>query len=1072
MKAPKVTWMLSLFVVLSSSAMAQLSQADKLAATGDSLRQAGWYQSSTIYLQKAASLYQQQARWNGYVRCLTLLSANHVDSEEYDRAHQYAQEAVAEGQRKLFSEKNEVTQAYLAMSVVFMHREQYDSAWVYYHLAVQTTNDEASLARSYYTLGQIHDGLHHKDSAMVYYHKAVVSLRDSVHIYPLLLADTYFRMGTYYNDRSVYDTAISYYQKSRDVLQNTQHKLHPMMVQIYTNMAVCFNAKSDLDQSLAYFLKALEVQQHFFGDNNATARCYRRVGLAYFYQRAFSKAHDYFRRAVDLLEHTDDRAYLATAYMSLGTNAIRSENFQLGKSALQKAFNIWYASANRDSTLLGQILNNTAIGYEEAGNLDSAMIYYQKALTVAEQTSQKNPASISIYHHNIGNLYLMKNQLDRALYHAQQALSLRERVHSRKNARLASSWSLLGEIYAKQGNQDQALRSFQQALVSNVLNFEDTTVLSYPSAQSGWLDAYELLETLYYQANTLITYKPSASEPVTALTALQLSDTIIDQLQRSYQTQDDKITLKKKARKIYQLAVRASVLCFRQNDDSVYLHQAFYFSEKSKASVLTHALAEVSAQHQAGIPDSLLAQERTLSIDRAYYTSQIQTEKSNPKVDSSALHHYQDKLFTISLQYDALIQQLETQHPKYYRLKYYNPIITVPQLQQQLAQNTTLVSSFLSDSTIYQFVVTSDILRVVIQPYDSTLLKNITQLRSTLTPEAITELSQDTYRTYTKSASFLYQILLDAALSSKTVTEPNHPARLIIIADDILGYVPFDVLLTQPVATQTPDYRSLPYLLNDYDVSYGYSATWLFQPSVKNAAEAPRELVAFASSPTESSTNQLVWNQTEVDKVSYHVTTQSYTGLQAQEYRFKTEAEQYRFIHLAMHGYADEEDPLESRIVFSSAEDDYEDNILYAHELYDMQLSADLAVLSACQTGDGALAEGEGILSLARAFAYAGCASVVMSHWAADDQSTATLMDYFYQHLAEGKSKDQALSEAKRTFLSQTHAAFTHPYYWANFMLIGNADPIKANNARQTIYLILIGMGLVVAVIAATRIKV
>ena len=105
MKAPKVTWMLSLFVVLSSSAMAQLSQADKLAATGDSLRQAGWYQSSTIYLQKAASLYQQQARWNGYVRCLTLLSANHVDSEEYDRAHQYAQEAVAEGQRRLFFRK-------------------------------------------------------------------------------------------------------------------------------------------------------------------------------------------------------------------------------------------------------------------------------------------------------------------------------------------------------------------------------------------------------------------------------------------------------------------------------------------------------------------------------------------------------------------------------------------------------------------------------------------------------------------------------------------------------------------------------------------------------------------------------------------------------------------------------------------------------------------------------------------------------------------------------------------------------------------------------------------------------
>ena len=1058
-----------------------LPDANRWMTTGDSLRQVGWYDSSTWYVERAAGVYRRLTRWQEYVHSLTIIATNYTDSGELARAQWYAEEALTYGRQHLAPGNLEMSRAYLARSNILIYQKQYDSARQYYQLAVADQESAQAyppsyIAQSYRTAGRILSGLHEMDSARWYYHRALKLLNVSASTAPPVVAELYLQLGASYGDEYQYDSAAYYYKKSFTLLRETQQASHPLMMNVYANLAVDFYARSDFDQSLSYFLKALTIQKRFFGDNTRTADCYRNVGTLYIKKRAFSKAHGYLSQAVKLLEHSDNQLSLASAYQALGTNANYNKDFLLGRASLRKALDAWQTFNQQDSALLYRILNDIGLGYEKAGNTDSAAIYFRRTLATAQQVKQKNNVSIAIYHYNVGGTYADDGQFDEASSHIKQALSLRQSMFGNKHAEVASSWTALGEIYHQQGNKNQALRSFQRALAANVIDFDDTLFTHNPTASAKYLDAYELLDALYYKASVLLADQATAAEALLALNTLCLSDSVIDQLQPTYQTQDDQITLKERAKETYQLAVDASLRLFRQWNDQAYARQAFYFSEKSKASVLTQALTELSAQHQAGIPDHLLAQERALEIDRAYYSSRIQTELTRSATDSFQLSYYQTHLFDINRQYDSLIRLLEVQHPKYYTLKYRNPVIAVPQLQGQLSENTRLVSSFLSDSLLYQFVVTRDTLLVVEQAYDSTLAQTIASLRSTLTPEAITQLSQETYRTYTQSAAWLYQVLLGAVLSSVPVDKPSpNPLQLIIIADGALGYVPYDILLTQPVAPEVPDYRHLSYLLNDYDVSYGYSATWLFQPLEKQASQAPQKLIAFASAsssdelPDESSA--LVWNRNEVDKVSNHVATQLYTGPQAQEQRFKQEANQYQFIHLAMHGYADSEDPLASKLVFSSREDTihHEDNILYAHELYDMQLSADLAVLSACQTGSGVLAEGEGILSLARAFAYAGCASVVMSHWAADDESTATLMDYFYQYLAEGKPKDQALSQAKRRFLTEAPAALTHPYYWGNFMLVGEAIPITFPHRDRIAYLIAGGILLTIVAVAIGR---
>ena len=126
-------------------------------------------------------------------------------------------------------------------------------------------------------------------------------------------------------------------------------------------------------------------------------------------------------------------------------------------------------------------------------------------------------------------------------------------------------------------------------------------------------------------------------------------------------------------------------------------------------------------------------------------------------------------------------------------------------------------------------------------------------------------------------------------------------------------------------------------------------------------------------------------------------------------------------------------------MVFAQNTDSTEDGFLYTHEIYNQSLRAELAVLSACGTGLGKQIRGEGIMSLARAFHYAGCPNIAMSLWQVDDKTTSALMQEFYKQLKAGNPKDEALRQAKLYVLDKHES---HPYYWAPFVLIGDNAPV------------------------------
>lgn len=286
-------------------------------------------------------------------------------------------------------------------------------------------------------------------------------------------------------------------------------------------------------------------------------------------------------------------------------------------------------------------------------------------------------------------------------------------------------------------------------------------------------------------------------------------------------------------------------------------------------------------------------------------------------------------------------------------------------------------------------------------------------------------------------------------------------SNITIIPAGDLSYIPFELLLTSDAPVTVGQYSGLPYLLKDYAIGYGYSATLnfsgkktrkssgitclAFAPSYMNDLHSDDSISTTLLGQFRDAEVPLKWNQHEVEVLSAKTETKYYLSDDATERKFKEEAAAYDIIHLAMHALVDEQNPMNSKLIFAQNKDSLEDNFLHAFELYNMRLNSKLAILSACNTGFGKLAQGEGLLSLGRAFSYAGVPAIVMSHWQVDDEATSKLMEFFYEGLANGLTKSEALRQAKLHYMKEASPLASHPFYWGSFIVVGDDSSLVSN---------------------------
>ncbi|MEZ4687577.1 MAG: CHAT domain-containing protein [Bacteroidia bacterium] len=396
------------------------------------------------------------------------------------------------------------------------------------------------------------------------------------------------------------------------------------------------------------------------------------------------------------------------------------------------------------------------------------------------------------------------------------------------------------------------------------------------------------------------------------------------------------------------------------------------------------------------------------------------------------------------------------------------------QLQQQVLARPgrALVHFFVAEKAIYSLYVQKDKVAFNKTELDSLLNQSLETFRKSVSEVPDSRDAEVAFHSCRKHAYLIYSRLLQPLF--RQYPEATH---ITIIPHGQLSTIPFESLITDP-AEEADSYQELPYLLRTKTISYAYSVTSLLNHSrgqIGHGALAIAPSFAREGSPGDRSPDEVVrgnltkleWTTEEARKVHALYGGKLLLGDRASEGLFKENLGQFGIIHIASHALLHEEEPTLSRIFFSISDDSSEDGSLFLEEIFGMDFHDKIICLSACNTAWGKLTRSDGLLSLARGFHYAGSPSLMATLWQAHDRSSFLISTRFHQELNNGNPLDDAMRQAKISYLENADALKGHPYYWAHMLVIGETqirpgksgypDPIYAG----LIFMLIAGIGFI-----------
>ncbi len=776
--------------------------------------------------------------------------------------------------------------------------------------------------------------------------------------------------------------------------------------------------------------------------HSLTASTANDLGLAYWNSQNLEQALAYIQTGLAIRKKTAGELSVAVAasYNNMGL-IYASTNTNEAILYFQKALKIQEKELSANHPAKANTLNNLALAYLANQETDAAQQYFNKVLAIRQAVYGENHPNVAFVYNNIGQVLQAQNNTEKALEFFGKALTTYKAQYGEKHPEVAQTYNMIGNAHLQQNDYTMALQSFQLALVSNAPNFSDTDIKSNPDG-SSYYNADLLLATYIQKAQALEARHYGKTLRFTdlemALQTLELADQLIVKIRQQRFTKKDKIALGKMAAEAYEDGIR---LCLQMAQVSLskmnYWQKAFAFSEKSKSTVLLSSITEANAF--AGLPDSLLQSEKSLKAAINYTEQRL--AQVNEATERESLRA---SLFEAKREYERLIKKLETNFPEYFQLKFSSNVASIADIQALLPTGTVMISYFLptKDDRLYAFVLNNRKLTAHNLPVTANFVKKIAGLRNAI--------RFDVADAYTETAHELYRQLLKGLIPSGT----HH---LIILPDGPIATVPFEALLLAPAKKDAAEaYTQHRYLVQQYAVTYHFSAT-LYQYLTtqflaKNTATgqqgillcAPIDFQGTEYHPVRSGLPTLPASEDEIVRIKQLFEEQGKTAKvfsrkEAHEGIMKSdEIKQYRYVHLATHGVVNMENPDLSQVFMATNATNEEDGNLYAGEIYGMALNADLVTLSACETGLGKIARGEGIIGLSRALIYAGAHNLMVSLWTVADNSTSELMVDFYQDLLTEKKPVayyRSLQNAKKQMLA--HPAFASPYFWAPFILIG-----------------------------------
>ncbi|WP_405209278.1 CHAT domain-containing protein [Aquimarina sp. LLG6339-5] len=817
----------------------------------------------------------------------------------------------------------------------------------------------------------------------------------------------FLNIGVTYKNLFQYDLALENYEKSLITFQYLRKK--DMTAFIYDNIGVVFTKNGENTKAIEYYDKSIKIGTKLFGENYIeNGKSYQNIGALYSNKQEYEKSLSYYQKSI-----------------AVYINAYGQNNLKVAKL---------YSD-------IGDI-------YNRKKEYDISLDYYQKSLEAYSSILDLNDPKIINLNLRIASIYIRKKKFEEAIKYYEKGLNTFKETYGTNHLLTSDFYYNIAKAYDKKKDFNTAITYYNKAVIANKKDqsFNNNETFFDPSE---YYDLKLLLTVLHGKAKTLQSKyieNENIEDLCISLKIYEEADILIDYIRKSYQNYQDKIAFASSAREVYSDAIKTQFLFYKEIEEQQTLEKIIYYIEKSKANTLKDLINESKTKEFAGLSKELLELEKNQRINRAFYQSRIIEEKSKSAANNSRIQEYENKLSRLKNMEDSLTTIIKNNYPKYHRLKYQNTIILVEDIQKTLKGTTTLLEFFVSDDIIYAFIITKNKIEVK-ELNTSGLEEKIQEFRRTITNKQTLE--------YKTVAYGLYQDLIAPLKHLFTGNE------LIIVPDGALWHLNFDLLLSKKDNTNNP--KELSYLLKEHIISYANSVNLLLAPrekSVFNFTQMQKECLAFSFSNSNDQQNSntislsalteyendLPGTRKEIKSIANIINGNYFYGLEAVEKNFKKNVSQYNILHLALHGEVDNEKPENSKLFFTQSNDSIEDDLLHSHELFALNIPAELTVLSACNTGTGKIAKGEGIMSLGTAFQYAGAKSLLLSSWEVSDQTTPDLMKYFYTNLKEGMSKAEALQQAKLQYLNNANINRIHPFYWGGFYVLGDTTPIQFNS--------------------------
>jgi CHAT domain-containing protein len=737
------------------------------------------------------------------------------------------------------------------------------------------------------------------------------------------------------------------------------------------------------------------------------------IATAESWQRNNERALKLQRNAMAIFRFIGDRQNEAVSHVGIGQAYLYLNETKAALVHYQEALRVFQENGNQDHAVIA--LYQLAKAYQAENNIPQAITFYTRCLSLSRVARKQRVMAYALN----DLVALQKSQAHRKelVAECRKALRFYNRIGDRQGQAL--TLNLIGDLSQAAKDRSKALRFYQQALP-----------LSMRVGDRG-----VEIATLYKIASV----QKESGDLTEALTTIQGAIEIVERVRSSVASLDFRSSYFSTQRKYYELYIDLLMQLDQQQPGKGYAAEALLASENSRARSLRESLEENRAGFKEGIKPELLDRERNLrSLLRA-----------------SAEYH-KDETDLLRAEYEEVQAQIREQNP---RLKAFtNPKgVSLDEIKSQLRdKNTMFIEYSLGDERSYVWSITKDSTTGYVLPGRESIERTAKELyesliaRQAIDPQVVDNYEarvDDADKNYVERASELSRVLL-----GPVAHELGH-RRLIIVSEGMLQYVPFDalpepdsssLLISNHEVVNLPSISVLAALRANKPPSTSSKGTIaIFADPIFSSSD---ERVTQRVATSESSLLRLTNTSDETDAIAHTVSSARIAkGFAANlQSLLSSDLTQYRILHFATHGVIDRDHPEFSGLVLSTTRRDgaADDGYLQLEDIYNLNISADLTVLSACDTALGKDLEGEGVVSLTRGFIYAGSRSVVASLWKVDDRATAALMKYFYwKMLHDGLSPAAALRDAKDYVRKQP--GWSAPYYWAGFTIQGEyLEPI------------------------------